>query len=247
MRLCLRVDGPWAQNRVTSGLSSAEGLISELQDTDPPIDRRLLVVQSEFASVLKIMRRAGNTLSPLLRAAWDNGNLRTLVKSNPLKATSAHISIIGHITSPELLRNLSDELTNGFANRLLWCCIKRSKFLPEGGSVPEAEIASLSRRLRGVLEWRGALAILNCGEIMQRAICGRLYIQASARANPDRWVRPLAGRKLRCSDCPPSMLPSIAAQLYAWSIYRQRWRCGITASHPYASPSGKVLPLVVIQ
>jgi protein gp37 len=153
MRLCSRVDGLWAQERVTSGLSSAEGLISKVQDTDPPSDRRLLVVQSEFASVLKIMRRAGNTLSPLLRAAWDNGNLRTLVKSNPLKATNAHISIIGHITSPELLRNLSDGLTNGFANRLLWCCIKRSKFLPEGGSVPEAEIASLSRRLRVVLEW----------------------------------------------------------------------------------------------
>ena len=152
-RLCSRVDGPWAQERVTSGLSSAEGLISEVQDTDPPSDRRLLVVQSEFASVLKIMRRPGNTLSPLLRAAWDNGNLRTLVKNNPLRATSAHISIIGNITSQELLRYLSDELHNGFANRLLWCCIKRSKFLPEGGSVPEAEIASISRRLRGVMEW----------------------------------------------------------------------------------------------
>jgi hypothetical protein len=110
-------------------------------------------MQSEFASVLKIMRRPGNTLSPLLRAAWDNGNLRTLVKNNPLRATSAHISIIGNITSPELLRYLSDELHNGFANRLLWCCIKRSKFLPEGATVPEAEIASISHRLRGVLEW----------------------------------------------------------------------------------------------
>ena len=152
-RMCSRVDGRWTQERVTSGLSSAEGLISEVQDTDPPSDPRLLVVQSEFASVLKIMRRPGNTLSPLLRAAWDSGNLRTLVKNNPLRATSAHISIIGNITSPELLRYLSDELHNGFANRLLWCCIKRSKFLPEGGSIPEAEIASMSRRLRGVMEW----------------------------------------------------------------------------------------------
>lgn len=152
-RLCSRVDGPWTLERITSGLSSAEGLISEVQDSDPPRDRRLLVVQSEFASVLKIMRRPGNTLSPLLREAWDSGNLRTLVKNNPLRATGAHISIIGNITSTELLRYLSDELHNGFANRLLWCCIKRSKLLPEGGSVPEAEMESLSRRLRGVLEW----------------------------------------------------------------------------------------------
>jgi hypothetical protein len=85
--------------RVTSGLSSAEGLISEvLDDTDPPRDRRLLIVQSEFASVLRIMGRDGNTLSPLLRAAWDSGNLRTLVKHDALKATGAHIGVIGHIS-----------------------------------------------------------------------------------------------------------------------------------------------------
>jgi hypothetical protein len=138
-RLCSRIEEQWARGRVTGGLSSAEGLISEVRDdTDPPSDRRLLIVQSEFASVLKVMQREGNNLSPLLRAAWDSGNLRTLVKHDPLKATGAHISIVGHITHPELLRYLSDtEQHNGFANRLLWCCIKRSKFLPEGGSVCE--------------------------------------------------------------------------------------------------------------
>ena len=164
-RLCSRVDEEWAQERVTSGLSSAEGLISEVRDNaDPPLDRRLLIVQSEFASVLRIMGRDGNTLSPLLRAAWDSGNLRTLVKHDPLKATGAHISVIGHITRPELLRYLSDtEQHNGFANRLLWCSIKRSKFLPEGGSVPEAEMVSLSHRLRKVVDWAQ-----NAGELELR-------------------------------------------------------------------------------
>ncbi|HME31681.1 MAG TPA: bifunctional DNA primase/polymerase [Terriglobales bacterium] len=152
-RLGARVDPKWTAERITGGLSSAEGLISEVRD-DPEIDRRLLVIQPEYGSVLRIMAREGNALSPLLRSAWDSGNLRTLVKHNPLKATSAHISVIGHITRLELLRYLSDtEQHNGFANRLLWCCVRRSKCLPEGGSVPEAEIAPLAQVLTSVVEW----------------------------------------------------------------------------------------------
>jgi hypothetical protein len=154
-RLCARVDQRWAQDRVMGGLSSAEGLIAEVDDeAEPPKDRRLMVVQSEFASVLRVMSRDGNTLSPVLRAAWDSGNLRTLVKHNPLKATSAHISLVGHITRPELLRYLSDtEQHNGFANRLLWCSVVRSKCLPEGGSVPTSQIDALAERLRVVVKW----------------------------------------------------------------------------------------------
>jgi Bifunctional DNA primase/polymerase, N-terminal len=154
-KLCRKVDPIWAAERVTSGLSSAEGLINEVRDDpDTSIDRRLLVIQPEYGSVLKIMAREGNTLSPLLRSAWDSGHLRTLVKHNPLKATGAHISVIGHITRLELLRYLSDtEQHNGFANRLLWCCVRRSKCLPEGGSVPEAEIVPLAQELTSVIEW----------------------------------------------------------------------------------------------
>jgi hypothetical protein len=152
---CDRVDLPWSTDRVTSGLSSAEGLISELQDSEEtPKDKRLLIVQSEFASVLKVMGREGNTLSAALRDAWDHGNLRTLVKREPQRATGAHVSLVGHITKLELLRYLSDtEAHNGFANRLIWCFVRRSKFLPEGGKAPEREIVSLADRLRRVVEW----------------------------------------------------------------------------------------------
>jgi hypothetical protein len=154
LKLCGEVDEDWARDRVTSGLSSAEGLIAEVRDEDPPKDRRLLVVQGEFAAVLKIMGREGNTLSPTLRDAWDNGNLRTLVKTNPVRATLAHISVIGHITRHELRRYLSDtEAHNGFANRLLWVCAERSKYLPEGGSVPEGVASALVSHLRKVCEW----------------------------------------------------------------------------------------------
>jgi len=150
--LCASVDPTWGE-RVTTGLSSSEGLVSEVRD-EPGIDRRLLVIQPEYGSVLRIIARDGNTLSAVMRSAWDSGDLRTLVKHNPLKATGAHISVIGHITRPELLRYLSDtEACNGFANRLLWCYVHRSKCLPEGGSVPEAKITPLLRRLTAVVKW----------------------------------------------------------------------------------------------
>ena len=68
---------------------------------DGVLDKRLFVIESEFANVLKVMAREGNTLSPVLRRAWDTGDLRTLTKNSPARATGAHISIIGHITRQE--------------------------------------------------------------------------------------------------------------------------------------------------
>jgi len=152
-RICALADEGWAQGCITSGLSSSEGLIHEVSD-ERQADRRLLIVQTEFASVLKVASREGNNLSSTLRDAWDSGNLRTLVKNNPTRATGAHISIIGHITRGELIRYLSDtETHNGFANRMLWGCVRRSKCLPEGGKVPESDLNQLGTRLREVSEW----------------------------------------------------------------------------------------------
>ena len=171
-RLAGLVDARWEGDRVTGGLSTAEGLIAEVQD-DPesPKDRRLLIVQAEFASVLRVMTREGNNLSALLRAAWDSGNLRTLTKRDPLKATGAHVSVIGHITRPELLRYLSDtEQHNGFANRFLWCAVRRSKFLPEGGYIPPSQLDALADRLRTVIEWSRT-----CGRIKRDEAATKLW------------------------------------------------------------------------
>ncbi len=98
------------------------------------------------------MSRDGNTLSETLRAAWDTGNLNTLIKNNPTKATDAHITICGHITEEELKRRLSEcDLFNGFANRYLWVCAKRSKLLPEGGCIPHKELAGDLEALRSAI------------------------------------------------------------------------------------------------
>lgn len=117
-------------------------------------DKRLFVVEEEFASPLRIMEREGNILSPTIRQAWDDGNLRILTKHSPAKATGAHISIIGHITRDELRRYLSaTESANGFANRFLFVCVKRSKILPEGGKVDEVKMRELQKEIVGGIQF----------------------------------------------------------------------------------------------
>jgi len=74
--------------------------------------------------------------------------LRILTKNSPAVATGAHISAIGHITRDELRRFLTaTEAANGFGNRFLWICVRRSKVLPEGGTFHEVDIRDLVRRL----------------------------------------------------------------------------------------------------
>ena len=171
------IDPAWVENRVMSGLSSGEGLIWAVRDEiekQEPVrgkaktitgyqtvivdkgvdDKRLLVIEPEFASVLRVSSRDGNTLSTVYRQAWDSGHLRVLNKNSPVKATGAHISIIGHITRDELLMELSNnDKANGFGNRNLWLCVKRSKFLPDGGDWDSLELGPLTSRLRQVFEF----------------------------------------------------------------------------------------------
>jgi hypothetical protein len=156
------VDRPWLDDRLNTGLSSGEGLIHAVRDpmtvgkkTDPGvIDKRLLAVEPEFAAVLKVARREGNTVSPVIRNAWDGGHLQILNKNSPAKATGAHVSIIGHITREELIRNFTEtEGNNGFANRFLWVCVKRSRALPFGGKVDVRAAIPLRTRIRKAVKF----------------------------------------------------------------------------------------------
>jgi hypothetical protein len=118
------------------------------------LDKRLLVVESEFTSTLRMMSRDGNTLSPTLRDAWDRGDLTLMTKNSPARATGAHIGILGHACREELLRYLnSTEAGNGFANRFLWICAKRSKCLPDGGAPKDEVMVPIADRLRESLEF----------------------------------------------------------------------------------------------
>jgi len=155
-------DEAWLTSRVHTGLSSGEGVIWEVrnpvvrvakgeeEETDAGVsDKRLMILESEFAGPLKAMERDGNILSRVLRDAWDSGSLGTLTKSSPARATGACISIVGHITASELRRYLTKtELGNGFANRFLFGCVRRSQRLPFRGVLDEQCIAELGAKIR---------------------------------------------------------------------------------------------------
>jgi len=170
------IEPEWVSN-IAGGLSTGEGLIYAVRNPSykqQPIrgennsivgyqqvivdegvqDKRLLVLESELASVLKTMTREGNILSPTIRQCWDTGNLRTLTRNSPLRATGAHISMIGHITSDELKKKLTQiETVNGFANRYMFFYVKRSKYLPFGGYFDVNELGDLIEKLRDIIEF----------------------------------------------------------------------------------------------
>ena len=74
------------------------------------------------------MERESSTLSATLREAWDTGNLRIMTRNSAVRATDAHIGIIGHITAEELQRCFTEtSAANGFGNRFLWLCVKRAR------------------------------------------------------------------------------------------------------------------------
>jgi hypothetical protein len=141
-RIFKAVDPDWCTTKVMSGIGSGEGVIFQLKDSDDPHlevlnDKRLLIKEGEFAQTLQVMSRSGNTVSPMIRSAWDDGSLQNLTKNNPMRASNCHIGILGHITRAELTRLLNGvEIGNGFANRFLWCHSSRSKLLPDGGYLP---------------------------------------------------------------------------------------------------------------
>jgi hypothetical protein len=162
-------DRMWVDERMVSGLSSGEGLISAVSDpvekwdakaklfvtVDPGVaDKRLMITEPEFAGALSVMERHGNTLSPVIRNAWDGQRLQTLTRASPMKATGAHISIVAHITETEARARLSrTEMANGFANRFLFCCVKRSKLLPHGGNLDERVLADLCLRFKNAVDY----------------------------------------------------------------------------------------------
>ena len=153
------LDEKHQKDSLTSGLASGEGLLWQIRDSvertkngevvteDVGIrDKRLLVVEGEFAQVLKKQGMESSTLSTTIRNLWDTGTTRSLTKNSPLRTTDAHVSIVGHITKTELLNVFNAvEAANGYANRFLFFVVKRSKYLPWGSEVPKIKFASNSR------------------------------------------------------------------------------------------------------
>jgi Protein of unknown function (DUF3987) len=155
-----------------SGLSTGEGMIEQVRDPviktinrdgetfvetidEGVLDKRALFVETEFARTLRVMARPENILSSVMRCAWDGDDLATHTrKSNALRATDPHISVIGHTTIEDLRQHLqSTDAANGFGNRFLYMCVRRQKLLPLGPSESKlrAGLAPVIERFNSVV------------------------------------------------------------------------------------------------
>ncbi len=155
-RLCERADPGFAE-RTHTGLSTGEGLVWAVRDPKGPdpgaLDPRLLVIEPEFSSVLKATSRDVNTLSSVLRSAWDGRPLQLLTRTAPARASAAHVAVIGHITAAELRAQVSGlELANGFLNRFVLLACRRVRLLPEGGDPDPLAGSGIEERLARALE-----------------------------------------------------------------------------------------------
>jgi hypothetical protein len=207
-------DERWYGDRTKGGLSSGEGLINEVRDEvkkwnskegtwetiDPGVcDKRLMVSEPEFAGALVAADRHGNTLSSVIRKAWDGSKLSTMTRGSPLSATGSHISIIGHITIEELRARLTrTDTANGFANRFLFMLVRRSKVLPFGGdALEDGVILEFGERLKET--------------ILSVSCIGRVGWTAAAR---DAWKA--VYRQL--SDGQPGLLGAVTSRAEAQAV-----------------------------
>jgi hypothetical protein len=159
------VDPVWRDRCVASGLSSGEGLIYRVRDCVKGVrdkdgateeyvvdagvsDKRLLLVEGEFARVLTAMGRRESTLSPILRGLWDSGDAGSMTRGTATKTTGSHVCLVTHVTLEELRRALADtDAANGFANRFLWVYATRHGSLPFGGEADRQEVERIRARL----------------------------------------------------------------------------------------------------
>jgi hypothetical protein len=250
-RLFKEVDPNWVQRYVQSGLASGEGLIWAVRDpverteqvgrhravADMGVeDKRLLVLETEFAKTLKLMGREGNILSTVMRQGWESGDLRSLTKNSPAKATGAHISVIGHITAQELRRHLNEtEQANGFGNRNMWICVKRSKFLPDGGGITEAEMASLVQRLKTAYEFAMSVERLERDEEGAKDLWHSVYNELSS------GYPGMLGAILGRAEAQVTRLAMLYALLDCSSVIRRSHLVSALALWYYAEASGRYI------
>jgi hypothetical protein len=167
------VRDPVVRQRFIEGKRGQQGHYEQVIEDEGEPEKRVLVVSGELAQILKVMRREGNTLSPVLRDAWDHGDLTITTKTLAARASSAYLSVIGHITVDELRQELrSLDAANGFANRFCWFAVKRSQELPIAERIPEATMQRLAARLGEAI--RRARAI---GEMQRDHLASEKWIR----------------------------------------------------------------------
>jgi DNA primase len=164
------------RSHTLTGLSTGQGLIAALSKKKTPeqekeserdhdfcsdaIAAAVLVEISEFSELLAVMKRDENTLSAVLRDAWDGRPLAVLTRQQPLRVKNVSLSTIAHITKRELLERLtSTDKANGFANRFIFIWMERKKLLPHGSlaNIDSNEVVTELHKAMEAAKGRGAI------------------------------------------------------------------------------------------
>lgn len=154
-------DAWWS--RIEGGIASGEALVAQLAprkltsrekekgEVSSPRDPRMLIFENELARLLVAGNREGSTLSPLLRKAFDGGDLthRTVDGSVAGAARDVQVSMVGHITAAELAAAMTDlDKRNGLGNRIIYVHSKRARVLTLPEPLGAGAVTSLGMRLK---------------------------------------------------------------------------------------------------
>ncbi|MES9985924.1 MAG: DUF3987 domain-containing protein [Candidatus Thiodiazotropha sp. 6PLUC6] len=149
------------------GLSSGEGLAAAKADRlkmgkdEPPVevaDKRFLLLESEFGNVLNQAQRQGNTLSHVLRSAYDGKTIRPLTKRDRVCVSDPFFVLVGNITPGELTGHDQGAVmtVNGMLNRTLMLWVRTERRVPIPRAIPNDRLEALAQQLaQAILLARG--------------------------------------------------------------------------------------------
>ncbi|MBT9098765.1 DUF3987 domain-containing protein [Methylovulum psychrotolerans] len=168
----------------SGGLSSREGLAGLIHDGHGENraidDKRLWVIESEFANVLHQGRRDGNTLSTALRDAWDGSDIKPATKSRSVASSAPHIGIHANIT-PSELKGLSSsrDINNGFFNRFLMVFSENVAHVAFPSPTPESVVDDLAAQAADIIRYaKGGYPASVNGLQMHMSEAAREYYKA---------------------------------------------------------------------
>lgn len=205
------------------GMSTGEGLAWAIRDAkeaddkgkggDEGVkDKRLVVIEPEFANVLAQVKRDGNTLSATVRNVFDGRDLEPLTKTSQTKASRPHVVIVGHVTGFELReKSTENDAANGLLNRFVILYVYRPKLVPLPEPTADAELDDLAGQLADAIEFasRGNVHASNSHEVAMIPEARDFWCQHYAQVTRDRDGK--GGNLLARSEMYARMLAMIFA------------------------------------
>jgi hypothetical protein len=146
------------------GLSSGEGFVHAIRDdvfddngsvsVHGILDKRLLVIEYEFANIFKQFKRPDNTLSVYLRNNFDYQPIHPLTKTSKTSCDKPRACITGHITPQELISDLDEKsITNGELNRFFIGFSLPARPVPRPKTFSEELLNMFAQQIKEVLEF----------------------------------------------------------------------------------------------